>query len=195
MAALSFALVLLLAILVFSTLRSVGPRRASRVRPRPARNDVVAGLAATALRRIVELVGSADRAGEAVPSLTSWTADGDDLSLAPGVAVTRAMIVDVAIEYASARARACGEPITETLLLGWLERAVTMAIGRYVGGGAERTMARMARVMRQPPPSAEELALIREEAERDKREIDELIGAADDSSELPRATVRRGPPS
>ena len=69
---------------------------------------------------------------------------------------------------------------------------MSKAIAQFVRGGVERSQKRFAIMTRKsPPPSAEELAQMRRENERERAEMDKLLGKDVDSSQLPQATLRK----
>ena len=85
-----------------------------------------------------------------------------------------------------------GSPITEELVTSWLEEGVSKAIARFVLGGVERSQKRFAIMTRtSPPPTAAEIAEMKAENARERAEMDKLLGDAKDTSNLPRATLKR----
>ncbi|MBZ0238940.1 MAG: hypothetical protein K8M05_41905 [Deltaproteobacteria bacterium] len=163
-------------------------------RPKPLRNDAVVGLTQAALRRLLERAGSLERAGEVVPEgETRWRWDGDNLLMKDGVTIGADDIVEAAVDFGSKSARKHADgPLTEAAVTEWLQEGVSKAIARFVLGGVERMQERMKIMTRtSPPPTAEELAEMKGANERERAEMDKLLGRETDESQLPRATLRK----
>jgi hypothetical protein len=152
----------------------------------------VATLVTSARERLLVVVGSIERAGDAVPAAASiWALDGDNLLMNEGVAIDADGIADAAVDFAASSARAhTAGPVTDALLTQWLEEGVSKAIARFVLGGLERMGERMKVMTRTPPPTRDELEDLRRQSARDQAEIDRLIGSGTDRSNLPTATLR-----
>ena len=169
-------------------------KQRAAARPKPLRNDAIAGLTATALQRLLERVGTIDRAGDAVPAGASiWRWDSDNLLMKDGVPIGADDIVEAAVDFGSATARKhTGEPLTEAMVSEWMQEGVSKAIAQFVLGGVERMGERMKIMMRtSPPPTPEELADMRRANERERAEMDKLLGKDTDESKLPTATLRK----
>jgi len=167
-------------------------------KPRPLRNNAVDDLTKASMSLLLVKVSTIDRTGDAVPADASiWRWDGDNLVMKDGVPIGADDIPGAAVDFASASARKhtgapTTEPLTEAKVTEWLEEGVSKAIAQFVLGGLERSQKRFAIMTRtSPPPSAAELAEMRRENERERAEMDKLMGSDTDSSQLPKATLRK----
>ena len=163
-------------------------------RPKPLRNNAVADLTKASMSLLLVKVASLDRTGEAVaPDASIWRWEADNLLMNDGVPINADDIPPAAVDFASASARQHGgEHLTEEQVTSWLEEGVSKAIARFVLGGVERSQKRFAIMTRtSPPPTAAEIAEMKRENERERVEMDKLLGDAKDTSNLPRATLKK----
>jgi hypothetical protein len=164
-------------------------------KPKPLRNNAVDDLVGAALRLLEVKVGMLDKTGEAVPADASiWHWEDDNLLMNDGVPMNADDIPGAAVDFASATARThtAPPPITEEVVRKWLEEGVSKSIARFVLDGVKRSEKRFAIMTRtSPPPTAAELAEMKAENERERAEMDKLMGNAVDTSNLPPAKLRK----
>jgi hypothetical protein len=169
-----------------------GPAKPSK--PKPLRNNAVEDLTRAAMSLLLVKVGTIERTGEAVPASDSiWHWDDDNLLMNDGVPINSDDIPGAAVDFAAASARKhTGEPLTEAMVTKWLEEAVSKSIARFVLDGVKRSEKRFAIMTRKaPPPTAAEIAEMKAENERERAEMDKLMGNAVDTSNLPPAKLRK----
>jgi hypothetical protein len=152
--------------------------RSKRSRRREFQSSPVAGLIAMARGRLLAKVGTVDRAGEAVPEAASiWFFKDNNLVMKEGVEIKADQIVDAAVDYAAAHARAHqGGALTDPMVAEWLGQGVAKAIARLVLVGTDRMKKRMEVMVRTPRPTPAEIAFNRLENERDQAELAQLLG-------------------
>jgi hypothetical protein len=163
-------------------------------KPKPLRNNAVDDLVNAAYASLLVRVGAVEKTGEAVAAEASiWRWEGDNLLMKDGVPIGADDITNAAIDLAAASARKhTAEPLTEATVRGWLEEGVSKSIGRFVLCGLERQQKRMAIMTRtSPPPTAAEIAEMKRENAQERAEMDKLLGDSRDTSNLPRATLKR----
>ncbi|HUQ07840.1 MAG TPA: hypothetical protein VM261_35340 [Kofleriaceae bacterium] len=171
-------------------------------KPKPLRNNAVADLTKAAMSLLLVKVASLDRTGDAVMADASiWHWEDENLMMNDGVPINADDIPPAAVDFASASARkhtgAPGTgpstgPITEERVTAWLEEGVSKAIARFVLDGVARSQKRFAIMTRTSPPlTAAEIAEMKRENERERAEMDKLLGDAKDTSNLPRATLKK----
>jgi hypothetical protein len=189
-----FAVAILLKVAARKKMQEFIERGPANRKPKPLRNNAVDDLVGAALRLIEVKVGTLDKTGEAVPADASiWHWEDDNLLMNDGVPMNADDIPGAAVDFASATARKhAGSPITEDVVKKWLEEAVSKSIARFVLDGVKRSEKRFAIMTRKsPPPTAAEIAEMKAENERERAEMDKLMGNAVDTSNLPPAKLRK----
>ncbi|MEZ4403927.1 MAG: hypothetical protein R3B06_28140 [Kofleriaceae bacterium] len=160
-------------------------------RPPPLRNDLVAGVVATARTRLLARVDSFEHTALATAADDGrWVAAGGGLTLADPHADDDDL-AELALAFAAAQARRAAAGVDEARALAWLHDGATNAIAIIVQARLEKMSHRLARLQARPPPGAAELAELRRANDRDRAALDALLGARVDTSGLPAASVRR----
>jgi HAMP domain-containing protein len=135
-------------------------------------------LVAAARGRLLERVGSVERAADAVAVGDSiWEIKDEGLVIRADVpfALDSSFVFDAAVDYAAVRARELkGQPPTEAQVTKWLSNGVNQAIGWFVMGSLQRREEVLKRLGGGSRPTPQARAVYQEELRREWAEIGKL---------------------